>query len=212
MLTNVPPTATEQFLELQDEQQFAGRPEIPLLEGALGKGYLGWSGFQGNLTIAVAPEAAVEALRLLRDEGGYDHFSYMTASHWPETPREAFHFVYQLYSRQHATWVRLKCFLPAPREQHGPIALPTATGVYPAADWHECEAWDLLGIHFDGHPNLRRLLTPGMYEGFPLRRDFPLEGAELRAFQTQLIEQWNSDPDHTDKGSTDDFWIDRYFS
>lgn len=212
MLTNVPPTAPDRFVEFQDEQQFADRPEIAILETALGKGYLGWSGFQGNLTIAVAADSLIEALRLLKTEGQYDHFSYMTASHWPETPKEAFHLVYQLYNRTLATWVRLKCFLPASVSTHAPVQVASATAVYPAADWHECEAWDLLGLHFEGHPNLRRLLTPGMYEGFPLRRDFPLEGAELRAFQSQLIEQWNSDPDHDRKGSTDDFWIDRYFS
>ena len=205
MLTNVPPTPPDAWVTFQDEAQFEGRPEIALLSENLGADYLGWAGFQGNLAIAVAPGALLKALGLLCDRLSYDHLSFMTVVHWPETPKEAFQLAYELFSRQNATWVRIKCFLPHSPNPH----IATATTVYPAADWHECEAYDLFGVTFDGHPNLRRLLTPGMYDEFPLRRDFPLDGEALREFQKRLIGQWNTETDHDWKGSLDDKWVDR---
>ncbi|MEO7993048.1 MAG: NADH-quinone oxidoreductase subunit C [bacterium] len=205
MLTKVPATPPESWITLQDEQQFADRPEIALLESRLGDKYQGWSGFQGNLTIAVASGALLDALKTLRDHAGYDHFSFMTCSHWPETPDEGFHLVYQLYNRATAAWVRIKCFVAD--TPHATIA--SACAVYPAAEWHEDEVWDLFGITFAHHPNPRRLLTPDMYDGFPLRRDFPLEGEPLREFQDKLINQWNASDSRDYQGKTGDPWMDR---
>jgi len=146
-------------------------------------------------------------LRLMKTEGGYDHFSFMTCAHWPEHPAEGFQMVYQLYSRATATWVRIQTWIA----DHQPNHFPTVCGVYPAAEWHECEVYDLFGITFDKHPNLRRLFTPEMYDEFPLRRDFPLEGPELREFQKRLISQYNDTEDSMDyNGSLADEWIDRH--
>ena len=104
MLTNVPATPPDAWIALQDEQQFAERPEIALLQEALGAGYLGWSGFQGDFAIGVAIGSLLKALETLKARSEYDHFSFMTCAHWPENPKEGFQLVYQLYSRSRASW------------------------------------------------------------------------------------------------------------
>lgn len=209
MLTNVPPTPPAAWVTLQDEQQFAERPEIRLLEERLGAGYVGWRGFQGNLVIGVVPSAVIAALKLLKEESRYDHFSFMSCAHWPEKPGEGFQMVWQLYRRDQATWVRVETWIPDQALVH----FPSVCAVYPAAEWHECEVYDLFGITFEKHPNLRRLFTPGMYDEFPLRRDFPLDGAPLRDFQQKLIAQWNdSGQSHDHTGSLADEWMDRWNS
>lgn len=206
MLTNIPATPPDAWITLQDEEQFADRPEIALLQGKLGKRFLGWRGFQGDFTLLIAPDALLEALTLLKAELQFDHLSFMSCAHWPEKPAEGFQLAYQLYSRDRAVWARITCYLPDEPGAH----IPTVTGIYPGAEWHECEAYDLFGIRFDHHPHLRRLLTPGMYDEFPLRRDFPLEGQDLRDFQKRLIGQWNTEGRTDYQGSLADAWIDRH--
>jgi len=86
----------------------------------------------------------------------------------PKTPR--FMLVYHLFSLPHKWRLRIKCHLTDP-----PI-VPTVTQVWTTANWHEREAYDLYGITFDGHPDPRRIYMWEGYEGYPMRRDFPLRG------------------------------------
>ena len=86
----------------------------------------------------------------------------------PKTPR--FMLVYHLYSIPHKMRLRIKCSLGDP-----PVA-PTVTPVWTTANWHEREAFDMYGIHFDGHPDLRRIYMWDGFDGYPMRRDFPLRG------------------------------------
>ncbi|MEX0304026.1 MAG: NADH-quinone oxidoreductase subunit C [Leisingera sp.] len=86
----------------------------------------------------------------------------------PESPR--FQLVYHLVSIPNLWRLRLKCWLGDP-----PVA-PTITGIWTTANWHEREAYDMYGIHFDGHPDLRRLYMWDGFGGYPMRRDFPLRG------------------------------------
>ena len=88
--------------------------------------------------------------------------------HYPETPR--FEAVYHLYSLPNRWRVRIKCRLGDPPE------VPSVTGVWRTANWHEREAWDMYGIRFLGHPDLRRIYMWEGFEGFPQRKDFPLRG------------------------------------
>ena len=90
------------------------------------------------------------------------------ADFWPREPR--FELTYVLVSIEHRLRVRLKVRLPAD-DPH----VPTASGIWPAANWLEREVWDLFGIAFDGHPDPRRLLMPEDWEGFPLRKDYPVQ-------------------------------------
>ena len=88
---------------------------------------------------------------------------------WPERERR-FDVVYNLLSVKLNQRIRVRI----ETDEHTPV--PTATGVFPSAGWYEREAWDLYGIYFADHPDLRRILTDYGFEGHPLRKDFPLTG------------------------------------
>ncbi len=125
--------------------------------------------FRDEVTVLLPAEHIVEACRLLRDEHAFDFLADLTAvDYWPqETPR--FHVVYQLYSYPHNLSLRLR----VPLNGNAPV-LATVEGVYPNANWYEREVWDMFGIRFEGHSDLRRILMPHDWEGHPLRKDYPL--------------------------------------
>ena len=122
-------------------------------------------------TIYVSRNEAPAAARALRDrpELRFALLAELTAvDYWPRDPR--FEVVYVLVSLEHRARLRMKVRL------HGDDAhVGTVTGVWPAANWLEREVWDLFGIAFDGHPDPRRLLMPEDWEGFPLRKDHPVQ-------------------------------------
>jgi len=127
-------------------------------------------------TIVVQRERIVEVLEFLRDdeELRYNLLTDLTAVDWlGRTPR--FEVVYHLLSIPHRRRVRLKVLVDDGE------AVPTATGVFPAANFPEREVFDMFGIPFEGHPDLRRILMPEDWEGHPLRKDYPL-GYEEVAF------------------------------
>jgi NADH-quinone oxidoreductase subunit C len=124
--------------------------------------------FRGDLTILVDSPRLVEVARLLKDdpELGYTYLLYVTAVDWPaRKPR--FDVVWEVRCLARGTRVRLKARADMPD-----CRVPSLTGVWPAANWHERETYDLLGIRFDGHPDLRRILMPDTWEGHPLRKDY----------------------------------------
>src|SRR2546421_366701 len=124
------------------------------------------SDFRGDLSIVIEPSAVVEVARYLRDDEGFDYFLYATAVDWPaRDPR--FTVVWEVRSLANKTRIRIKTIAAMP-DPH----VPSLTEIWPAANWHERETWDLLGIKFDGHPDLRRLLMPQSWEGHPLRKDY----------------------------------------
>jgi NADH-quinone oxidoreductase subunit C len=86
-------------------------------------------------------------------------------------PEERFEVVYNLYSLKNREYVRLKVLV-----DERDLTVPTVTGVWPGANWHERETYDMFGIVFTGHPDLRRLFMPEEFEYFPLRKDFPTMG------------------------------------
>ena len=122
-------------------------------------------------TLYVSREHVLDVARALRDlpELRFAFLAELTAvDFWPREPR--FEVVYVLVSIEHRQRVRLKVRL------HGSDAhVATVTGIWPAANWLEREVWDLYGIVFDGHPDPRRLLMPEDWEGFPLRKDSPVQ-------------------------------------
>lgn len=106
-----------------------------------------------------------------------DQFSTEQESRFPAR----FAVVYQLLSVTHNQRVRLRCFLT-----NKPLIIPSVMQLWPAADWYEREAFDLFGIEFDGHPDMRRILTDYGFVGHPFRKDFPLIGeVEMRYDATQ---------------------------
>ncbi|MBX5464234.1 MAG: NADH-quinone oxidoreductase subunit C [Clostridia bacterium] len=123
-------------------------------------------GFRGGLGLLLPAERLLEVGRWLRDEPSLrlDLFHGMTAVDW----QDRFAVVYWLESSEHPELrVQLKVELP-----HDEPEIESVTGLWPGADWHEREAWDLVGVRFRNHPDLRRILTWEGYEGHPLRRDF----------------------------------------
>ena len=127
--------------------------------------------FRGEITIRVPLEQLHRALTRLKDEtgGAFTQLSDITAVDFPERP-ERFELIYQLLSVKWNQRVRLITSLG-----EGAIA-PSVTALFTSANWAEREIWDMFGIFFDGHGDLRRLLTDYGFEGHPLRKDFPLTG------------------------------------
>ncbi|MEO0619720.1 MAG: NADH-quinone oxidoreductase subunit C [Pseudomonadota bacterium] len=130
----------------------------------------------GELTLIVAREQIVKVLRFLRDDRRCEFtcFIDICGVDYPGDERR-FEVVYHLLSPRQNARIRIKLRTDAD------TAVPSVIGVFPAADWFEREAFDLYGILFSGHPDLRRLLTDYGFEGHPLRKDFPLTGfSEVR--------------------------------
>jgi len=119
------------------------------------------------------PERLVEVIRHLRDVEGFDLLVDITAIDWADrSPR--FTGVYHLYTTARHEYVRIACDVADDAEP----MLPTLTGLYPGANWHERETYDMFGIRYLGHPDLRRILMWDGYPYFPLRKEFPLAGMD----------------------------------
>jgi NADH-quinone oxidoreductase subunit C len=122
-------------------------------------------------TIYIQRDDLPAVMRALRDrpELRFSVLVELTAvDFWPREPR--FEVIYLLISLEHRLRIRLKVRLAGDA-----ASLATVSGIWPAANWLEREVWDLFGIVFDGHPDLRRLLMPEDWEGFPLRKDYPVQ-------------------------------------
>ena len=125
----------------------------------------------GDWTIIVPAAALLEVATYLKgsDDGSFDYCSDITATDWP--PREKrFDVVYCLYSTRRRHRLRLKVKLGEGE------SISSVTSVWPAANWLEREVWDMFGVNFSGHPDLRRILMPDDWQGHPQRKDYPLEG------------------------------------
>jgi NADH-quinone oxidoreductase subunit C len=135
-----------------------------------GGGVTGCAEFRGESTLSLQPEALHQVCEFCRDELGFDFLLDISSiDHFEHEPR--YEIVYELYSLENGLHLRLKT---TATEDHPEV--PTVCDLWPTANWHEREAWDMMGIRFAGHPDLRRII---MWEGYPyhpLRKDFPLEG------------------------------------
>jgi NADH-quinone oxidoreductase subunit C len=130
----------------------------------------------GHPVLTVSPERYPEVSAFLRDEPdlSFDFFDFLTGVDL-RSKGKGFEVVTHLYSTRNNQNVRIKveCDADEPR-------CPTLTGLWPGANWHEREAWELFGIVFDGHPHLVKLLLPEQFEGNPLRKDFALMTREAK--------------------------------
>lgn len=128
--------------------------------------------FRGETTITADREGLLLLGRFLRDEPDFS-FAFLSdicgVDLHPAVPR--FQVIYHLYAPAMGRRLRIK----VPLEEKDPV-IDSVTGIWEAADWHERECFDLFGILFRNHPDLRRILLPEYFEGHPLRKDFPLEG------------------------------------
>lgn len=114
----------------------------------------------------------VEVCRFLRDDKAF-YFDFLSDIAVVDYhPADYFEVVYHLTSIPYQTQLTLKVKLPADRSPDHLPELPSVSGVWKTAEWHEREAYDLMGVFFTGHPDLRRILMPDDWEGFPLRKDY----------------------------------------
>ncbi len=143
--------------------------DLPALRDALGAGILSEVKFRGENTLNLSLEALPKALAQCKEKLDYELLLDISSlDHFGDDPR--FEVVYELASLDDKRHLRLKAKVS--EEQ----SVPTATHLWKAADWHEREVWDMMGIPFSDHPDLKRIL---MWEGYPyhpLRKDFPLAG------------------------------------
>jgi len=123
----------------------------------------------GDLNLTAQGPRIVEAMRYLRDTHGFQQLIDLTGVDYPERERR-FDVIYHLLSMSKNLRCRVKL------ETDEDSAVPSVTAVYPCADWYEREAFDMYGIFFEGHPDLRRILTDYGFHGHPLRKDFPMTG------------------------------------
>ena len=141
------------------------------IAGAPGAAVRGFAIVHGELTVDIEASEIVRVLKFLRDDSvcQFGVLIDICGVDWPKRARR-FDVVYHLLSLHQNQRVRVKI------ETDEETAVPTAVGVFPAANWFEREAFDMYGILFADHPDLRRLLTDYGFSGYPLRKDFPLTG------------------------------------
>jgi NADH-quinone oxidoreductase subunit C len=132
--------------------------------------------FRGEVTVTLADaERIAEVCAFARTELGFDYLvDISSVDNYGDDPR--FTVVYELYGYGHRRHLRLKTDVGEEKSE-----LPTVTGVWRTANWHEREIYDMMGIRFRGHPDLRRILMWEGYPYFPLRKDFPLSGKPSEA-------------------------------
>ena len=126
--------------------------------------------FRGETTLVILPADLREVANVCRDDLSFDYLlDISSVDNFGEEPR--FEMVYELYSMSLATHLRLKFRIS---EDGGDV--PTVSDIWPTANWHEREVYDMMGLRFADHPDLRRILMWEGYPYFPLRKEFPLEG------------------------------------
>jgi NADH-quinone oxidoreductase subunit C len=146
---------------------------IATLKKELGDGFLAFDSFRDQPEVEITAGSVLEAGRILSNSE-FDLLAALTAvDYWPEQPR--FHVVYQMYSTKQAVFLGLR--VPV---ENDPPEVPSLVDLYPNANWHEREVFDMFGIRFTDHPDLRRILMPHEWEGHPLRKDYPLGYEEVQ--------------------------------
>jgi len=141
------------------------------IAAALPSSVTGFAIANGELTVAANAADIIKVITFLRDDERCQFYSFIdiTAVDWPAREKR-FDVVYHLLSPKLNARVRVKI------EADEDTSIPSMIGVFPGADWFERETYDLYGVVFTGHPDMRRLLTDYGFEGHPLRKDFPVTG------------------------------------
>ena len=131
-----------------------------------------------QLTILLKPEGLLEVVENLKNDPafGYDFLQDLCGADYPQR-EQRFEMIYQLYSRKHNHRIRIKVSLQGKNP-----TIDSLTGLFAAANWPERETYDMYGIKFRNHPNLKRILLFEEFKGFPLRKDFPIEGRDRGTF------------------------------
>jgi NADH-quinone oxidoreductase subunit C len=183
----VAPAAPKPPVKKKDEgpkpSDASNHPLVKKLKEKLGDAVVEATEFLGQLSILVERARIVEVCITLRDdpETPFNYLSDLTCVHYPDDRSTPFEVVYNLYSISKNERVRL---LVATNGD----GVASVTSVWPSADWLEREVYDLFGVVFHNHPDLRRILLPPDWDGYPLRKDYPLEFVENRWTENHLPE------------------------
>ena len=161
----------------------AGHPLVKKLRDKFDGAVIEASEFLGQLSIAIESTRIVEVCDFLKRDAGtpFNYLSDLTCVHYPDHREAPFEVIYNLYSIPANERVRLQVSV-------NDGGVDSVTGVWPSADWPEREVYDLFGVKFRNHPDLRRILLPPDWEGHPLRKDYPLEFVENRWTKNHLPE------------------------
>lgn len=159
----------------------SAHPLVKKLRARIDGAVIEASEFLGQLSIRIERARIVEVCKALRDESEFNYLSDLTCAHYPDRREAPFEVVYNLYSIPANERVRLKV------STNGE-GVDSVTSVWPSADWPEREVYDLFGVQFNNHPDLRRILLPPDWEGHPLRKDYALEFIENRWTENHLPE------------------------
>ncbi len=144
------------------------------LAGTFGDGVFSWAQFRDNLRLYVPPARLLDLLRTLRDKCGFSMLAELGGTDYlgyPGRYRPRFEVHYVLRNLETAEFVVVKAAVDDPEP-----TLPSVVPLWLGADWMEREVFDMYGIKFAGHPDLRRILMPEEFTAFPLRKDYPLRG------------------------------------
>ena len=139
-----------------------------------------FSSYRDQKFIVATPEATVPLIEYLKLEAGFDYLVDVTAVHWPKRDREQFDIIYILYSFSRNDRIRVKTRIA---EGYKPESV---TGVHLTANWLEREVFDMFGIEFANHPDLRRILMPEDWTGYPLRKDYSIVQMDQRWVKENL--------------------------
>jgi NADH-quinone oxidoreductase subunit C len=143
-----------------------------------------------ELTVVVSRERIIAVCRFLKDDPALHYDMLMDLAGVDYLGREPrFEVVYHLYSIPHSRRLRLKVRVP----ESDPV-VPSVTSVWNTVNWHEREAFDMLGIRFAAHPDLRRIYMPDDYPGHPLRKDFPILGPDVEVHPRDNVRQLHQPP------------------
>jgi NADH-quinone oxidoreductase subunit C len=152
----------------------SGHPWVESIRAALPDTVVSAKSFAGQVTVVVQKDAIARVARHLKDAEDFKYCVDVTAVDW-KTRAPRFDVVYHFYSFSKNARIRVKCAAADGED------VPSISAVFLAANWSERETWDMFGIPFSGHPDLRRILTWEGFKGHPLRKDFPLEGIDTGA-------------------------------
>ncbi len=162
----------------------SGHPLVKKLREGLDGAVIDATEFLGQLSIRIQPSRVVEVCDFLKQDPQtpFNYLSDLTCAHYPDHREAPFEVIYNLYSIPANERVRLKAWV------NGGAGIESVTGLWPSADWPEREVYDLFGVQFHHHPDLRRILLPPDWEGHPLRKDYPLEFVENKWTENHLPE------------------------
>ncbi len=151
-------------------EEMMANPMVAALQERAGSALIEAQLAFGELTLYIEPSEIVEVCRFLKNDHQFNRLSTVTAVDWhPREPR--FDVVYHLHSLDRNQRLRLKCRLSGEKPE-----IDSVTPVWRSANWYERETFDLFGIQFRNHPDMRRIMMPQEWEGHPLRKDYPVHG------------------------------------